>query len=90
MPCRSQSRPHRSAGGWHRYAYTSTPGTRPPRNPSDAATASSWILLADAVAVLNATTEYASTAAQWTSVERAALKVLLGRMTSVAFTGSGA
>ena len=61
VPCSSQSRPQRAAGGWHRYAYTSTPGTRPPRNPSAAATSSSWILLVDAVAVLNATTEYAST-----------------------------
>jgi hypothetical protein len=40
-----------------RYAYTSTPGTSPPRNPSDDATSSSWILLVEAVAVLNATTE---------------------------------
>ena len=43
------------------YAYTSTPGTSPPANPYFRATASSWILFADLVAMLWARTWYSST-----------------------------
>src|SRR5215212_9864673 len=60
-PSSSHARPHSRTGRWVRYAYTSTPGTRPPRKPYCLATSSSWILLVDAVAVLNAVRTWSST-----------------------------
>lgn len=55
-PRSSHSRPHVAIMACVAYAYTSTPGTKPPENPNRCATVSSWMRFSDAFERFSAST----------------------------------